>query len=400
MSSLASVKRFIEPDPRRLKVYGILDAIAAEIEPTKEHQNRAESAYIAVGKWLAASDNPLLRGLEVYAHGSAGIGTAIRPVGRDEFDIDLIGFAPNFDAHEAPEKLKAAVGQRLAEHSSYAKILEEKKRCWRLNYVGDFHLDFSPTIRNPICTLGGELVPDRKLRAWHPTNPRGYSRLFSTRAALTARYSAPFLRSISAQKSSLQPFPSMLSQRGVLPRGVQLLKRHRDNYFLTETAEIAPISIVITTLAMRAYEYCVRRHEFEDELQLLIDVIRLMPHFIDRPIRHGRQIYAVWNETTDGENFAERWNEEPARRHAFFEWHAQALKDLETLRDAVGIDEIAKHAQLAFGTNVAKRVIGKFTNVISDARSQNRLSITKASGLVIGESAFSTKVPKNDFFGD
>lgn len=39
---------------------------------------------------------------------------------------------------------------------------------------------------------------------------------------------------------------------------------------------------------------------------------RPMPHFIDRPIINGRPIYVAANETTVGENFAERWNTEPA----------------------------------------------------------------------------------------
>ena len=144
---------------------------------------------------------------------------------------------------------------------------------------------------------------------------------------------------IAAQRdaATTEPFPVRQSVKGILRRTVQLLKRHRDLEFLHVQEEIAPISIIITTLAMRSYEMCVRRHVFADELQVLIDTIRLMPVFIERPLVNGRQIYAVWNETTEGESFAERWNEEPARVEAFYKWHSKALADFESLRDLVGI---------------------------------------------------------------
>jgi hypothetical protein len=42
-----------------------------------------------------------------------------------------------------------------------------------LNYAREYHLDISPTIINVDCDNGGELVPDKKLREFKPTNPKG-----------------------------------------------------------------------------------------------------------------------------------------------------------------------------------------------------------------------------------
>jgi len=50
----------------------------------------ARTSYELVAEWLAASDNPLLKQIEVYAHGSAGLGTTVRPIRREDFDVDLI----------------------------------------------------------------------------------------------------------------------------------------------------------------------------------------------------------------------------------------------------------------------------------------------------------------------
>ena len=31
-------------------------------------------------------------------------------------------------------------------------------RCWRLSYANEFHMDITPSIPNPNCRFGGELV--------------------------------------------------------------------------------------------------------------------------------------------------------------------------------------------------------------------------------------------------
>ena len=46
-----------------------------------------------------------------------------------------------------------------------------------------------------------------------------------------------------------------------------------------------------------------------------VATIRMMPHFIDRPILDGRRGYAILNETTNGENFADNWNKDERPRH-------------------------------------------------------------------------------------
>ncbi|MCR8550028.1 nucleotidyltransferase, partial [Salipiger sp. P9] len=240
---------------RRAQVFTILEEICQELEWTQTQFEKARTSYEAVANWLAGSSDPMLASLHVYLHGSGALGTSIKPIGRDEFDVDLISFILGLGPAIAPARLKAAIGKRLREHAYYASILEEKKRCWRLNYAGDFHLDISPTIANPNCMNGGELVPDRKLRDWHATNPRAYRALFDERAALVPRMTQSI---IAAQRdaATTEPFPVRQSVKGILRRTVQLLKRHRDLEFLHVQEEIAPISIIITTLAMRSYEVC------------------------------------------------------------------------------------------------------------------------------------------------
>ena len=100
--------------------------------------------------------------------------------------------------------------------------------------------------------------------------------------------------------------------------------------------------MIITTLAAWSYEHCVGTMVFDSELDVLCAVIRHMPDFIQPQEEGGRIHWAIWNETTQGENFAERWNAETAKAQAFFDWHAAAICDLESFTAAEGLDRLSK----------------------------------------------------------
>lgn len=384
---------------RKSAVYSILDEICRDLELTEAQLDAAKTSYEAVADWLSGSTVPVLRNIRVYAHGSAGLGTSVKPLRREDFDVDLICLVLGFTADRSPAELKRLIGDRLRENARYAVMLEEKKRCWRLNYEREFHLDISPTILNLECTKGGELVPDRKLRDWHPTNPSGYKALFDTRAKLLPRVKVTKSGRANDQ-ANVEPFPIKPTGRGVLRRTVQLLKRHRDIYFESVTAEVAPISIVITTLAAQAYEYCVRMFAFDTELDVVVATIRLMPRFIEQRMVYGRLEYWVANETTEGENFADRWNAEPARVEAFHAWHAKALVDFEMAASLEGLDAISLSLQASLGGAVVRRIMDRRAEMIGSARTAGRLFIGSTGGLSLSAGANATPIPRNTNFGD
>lgn len=384
---------------RKAELYSILDQICQSLELTDEQLEAARKSYEAVAEWLGSSDQPLLKLIDVYVHGSAGLGTTVRPLNREDFDVDLICKLLLFAAGRSPAELKKLVGDRLRENARYSAMLEEKKRCWRLNYAREYHLDISPTIINPDCDNGGELVPDKKLREFKPTNPKGYKELFEHRASLVPRIRAS-KSAMAEDRANIEPFPQHGYSKGILRRAVQLLKRHRDIHFQFITEEVAPISIIITTLAAQAYEYCVKTFPFDSELDVLVATIRMMPHFIAQPFLNGRRMYVVANETTIGENFAERWNTEPARVRAFYEWHAKALADFEVLPTLEGADGVTKLLESSLGGKAVRSVMDERTRVISQARVNQKLYVAPAVGLTLSSPANATAVRTNTFFGD
>lgn len=384
---------------RRSDLYQLLDQLCHEIELSDAQFEAAKENYEAVGAWLAGAEHDSLKKLEIYVHGSTALGTTVKPLGSDEHDVDLICRVPDFSALLPPSTLKAMIGDRLRQHAKYRAILEEKKRCWRLNYAREFHLDISPTIPNPACLNNGELVPDRKLKIWKPTNPIGYRLQFERRASLIPALRMQKSLVVADAQATIEPFPSKRNRKGILRRTVQLLKRHRDIAFLLVNEDIAPISIIITTLAAEAYEYCVNAHEFDTELDVLIATIRFMPHFIEKDVVNGKQHWIVRNETTKGENFAERWNSEPKRAEAFYRWHAQALADFDEFAMLEGVDRLRQTLSKSLGSKEVSTVFNRRTNAISDARVDNKLFVAPTLGLMLSAPERAVQVPRNTYFG-
>ena len=226
----------------------LLIAGAKELDLTPTQHARAVGHYEAVGEYLAERGSPLeCYSPVVFAQGSMAIGTATKPVGRDEFDLDLMcRLLIQFSAN--PAEVKRIVGKRLQDHDTYRRMLREKNRCWRLVYAGEFHMDIIPGIPDPQGqTETALLVPDRALRCWKETDPKGYAAWFVTRAKIT-------IFAKEAIRAEVEPAPSQPDEQRKLPLQVivQLLKRHRDLMFVDD--EDAPISIIITTLAAHAYD--------------------------------------------------------------------------------------------------------------------------------------------------
>ncbi|MBN8990650.1 MAG: nucleotidyltransferase [Rhizobiales bacterium] len=385
---------------KNVQLVGVLERMCQALELTDSQFELAKSRYEGVGRWLAEAEDPLISMIAIYLQGSTAIGTTVKPIGSYEHDVDLVAHVPEPDHIVSPASLKAAIGDRLRANGHYARILEEMGRCWRLNYANEFHLDITPSILNPACHRGGELVPDKALRAWSASNPKGYKALFLERSKLMPqmRLMKGAIAADSA-RSQIEPYPEQVGFKGILPRTVQLAKRHRDIHFLELDPCLAPISVIITTLASRSYEFCVRNRVYDSELDLLCDVIRNMPVFVQIDDSGGRRQWFIWNETTDNENFAEKWNADARRAHAFYSWQGRLLADLENLAHVEGLDALSKRLGGAFGETPAARALVGMTKSVTTARRTGRLLATPALGLGVSAFPASTAVRGNTFFG-
>jgi hypothetical protein len=303
-----------------------LQSVAESLDIPPQLAEQAVSTYNDVAEWLGQEDSPLREYFpSIYPQGSFRLGTIVRPADpRGEFDVDLVCRLRISKERTTQADLKKLVGDRLRDSDEYQRLLEERRRCWTLDYPNWFHLDVLPAIPDPEREDSGILITDTALRLWQFSNPIGYSEWFfeRMRKVLTEE------RTVLAKSAgvSIEDIPEW-RVRTPLQRAIQLLKRHRDLHFKFED-ERRPVSIIITTLAARAYD------GERDVESALVKLVRQMPSHIEK--RDGK--WWVANPAHPDENFADKWNERPERRQAFVTWLERVFSD-------IGLNALSKSAR-------------------------------------------------------
>jgi len=383
---------------KKLYLVGMLELACEKLDITDAEREMARSRYEAVGEWLSDGQNTYLANSSIYTQGSIRLRTTVRPIGRNEFDVDLICFLPGA-ANLGPHQVRDLVGNRLKENSTYKGMLEPHNRAWRLVYANEFHMDITPAIADPKHANGAVLVPDRELQDWKESHPKGYASWFE---GITKREPGLLLEK-RAIKADVEPMPSEIQFMGSLRRIVQIMKRHRDVWCSKLPAaqrDDAPISIILTTLAARAYEGCVHTR-YDNALDLLLDVVDAMPRFIEQ-----RTVYPagledwIQNPMNAKENFADKWKAHPQRKVAFGQWHRQFRTDLDRLAQQQGLDAIATGLGGMLDESISKSVLAETTRRLNSNREYGRV-VTGAGGLIgtaLAQPA--SAVPKNTFYGE
>lgn len=319
-----------------IKITDILDI------PDYLHED-AVLKYEDIGAWLASNDSELRDySPEIYPQGSFRLGTVIRPISdAGEYDIDLVCHLRIDKERTTQDELKQMVGDRLEKRDDISEILDESRRCWCLNYPGQFHMDVLPAIPNSERPPTGILLTDTDLVRWQKSNPVAYADWFYDQMkVILEEKRIEFAESIQA---SVEDVPEW-QVKTPLQRVVQLLKRHRDIYFQNDQ-ENKPVSIIITTLAARAY-----RNQ-ANLFAAVSDITQNMAQYIEN--RNG--IWWIANPVDPDENFGDKWNEKPERRVAFFEWLQNVQEDFEHALQEHTFQEASYSLRPAFGENTVLR---------------------------------------------
>jgi len=392
-------------DNRFLIMDSILREIAEELDISPSKYQQAVERYTSVGRHLEGGQYPGTSGEpQIYVQGSFRLGTIVRPLrgGKEaEYDIDLACELGASVHNSDPERIKQMVGDRLKEHGTYSKMLEkEGRRCWTLIYAEEegagFHLDTLPCVPHPISSP--KVLPRYGEQAiaitnrdepevpyeWRFSNPNGFADWFadSQRQA--------FLRAAALQKSEIsKKYAAVYASVGDVPdqlvrtplqRVVQLLKRHRDARFSGRENEWdKPISIIITTLAARAYQ------QETDVFSALVNIIDRIQRYQDTGIIEcvdGE--WRIENPANPEENFAERWNDEGSERaDAFFAWLEWVKSDLDSLLNASSDWEVETILQKAFGETPGKRVAANHRGLAPGAQNVPRSLFGRVAGALI-----------------
>lgn len=371
-----------------MKSVRILEKVAGSIEIPDSTYELAERRYKDLGTWLGRPESSCsLFVPHVRAQGSFRLGTVIRPVHKGAaYDLDLgclleKGFSKR---DRTQHSLKELLGSEIELYRQARRIVEEKiakHRCWRLEYSDElkFHLDIVPCIpesedeRNAIrkamveagspnvladsvAKLTVNITDDRHpgyrvlVPNWYVSSPEGYARWFESRMRLVPALLEK--RLIEARVARIDDLPAF---RWKLPlqQCVQILKRHRDIMFI-EQPDLAPISIIITTLASRAYQ----------GEQNIADTLRRCLYGMEALISPVRP--RVPNPVNPREDFADKWAtpEGLSKRleQNFHTWLAQAKADFEMLHGAGDEDSLYQQALERFGAK-SESILGSAPGV-------------------------------------
>lgn len=351
--------------------HGILEEIAKTIEIPDSAYETAERRYRDLGNWFAQHRSACGRfDPHIHAQGSFRLGTVIRPLGDDEaYDLDLScklrqGISKTTHTQEDVKTLVGIDVNSYRRARQIDKPVQEKHRCWRLEYADDlsFHIDIVPCIpeeyprrrliedaiikaqssdealAKTIADLSVNITDDRLpgyrilTTNWLLSNPEGYARWFESRMSLARTMLEALKRQLKAAK--IEDIPAF-KWKTPLQRCVQMFKRHRDIMF-ADNPDMKPISIIITTLAGRAYQ------GETDLWEAARNVLDKMGGLINP------QVPRVPNPVNPAEDFADKWSTQAGRANRleenFHTWLTQARLDFRALaasRDAEFISELA-----------------------------------------------------------
>lgn len=388
----------------------ILEAITETLDLTDTQYRQIQQAYRGVGTWLSDSDDPVLRETLIYSQGSVRLNTTVKPGPDEPFDIDLVCYLPHA-GYESSTNVFDAVERRLNEHERYKTMFERLPRGFRINYAALYHLDITPgTDFYSIPRLEGHplWITDRKTE-WKESNPDGYARWFDDiTEKKPLRLGAVFESAAadSALNKSLAPLPDH-TRKKLLNRIVQILKRHRDEWIAGQDDSVypfKPISAIITTLAAHAYQKIIdERRAYDNDLDIIIDTIELMPDFIKK----GMSGYEVLNPAMLAENFAEKWNITEENKgltlHATFcKWLEAAWQSFSVISSSLGRDKLLENISNNFGSAPVQIVRKQMTDNLSELRRSGQLTLAGGTGALItgtSSAAQSNPVPANTFYG-
>ena len=379
---------------RKRALFSLFDRIGLELEIPAGRYQEANKRYKSVSDWLHNCPDLGKLNPDIFPQGSFALGTTVRPLHGDEYDLDFIGhLEAAHPARYTQQQVYDMFFRRLREHATYKDMIELKKRCVRVRYANEFHLDITPAVTNPVCLVGSLLVPDRKHKEWKPSHPKGYADWFGRIANRQPSFSVLAKSPTEGRHitlASTEPLPAQRASKEVLRRAIQVMKRHRDVYAEKnpESAEFLPISIIITTLAAKAYEVAVGMQEYDSEFDLQHTTIGLMPKFLEGPDSRG--FYRVMNPTNVGENFADKW-QRPQYYQTFIGWHQTLQHDLQHLEKLAGTDALRKSLRETLGAPEVDRVFSREIAAVTQARPQQQVLVTTT--------AASIQVRPNTFFG-
>jgi len=355
----------------------LLALIAEEIQLPPSLDEKARERYEALTEYLESTELARFP-IAVYAQGSYRIGTTVKPLSGEEFDLDFV-LELALPTLVTPGQLMEAVWSEIQRNGRYAGMIERRPSCIRLIYADEFHMDVVPAV--PDRDHGGTavLIPrdSRGVLVWHGTNPRGYAAWFESKAE----------RRMPTKEMAVEPLPRPIpaAEKTPLQTAVQLYKRH--HHVAVADEHLRTASVVLTTLTAQASGAA---RTLGEALSLLVEDLRRFEKAEVPPV--------ITNPAASHEVVSDKWADLSIFR--VFRQHTVKLRrDWEEVLQLQGRDypALARKLSEMFGEPPVHRAFKAAESQRQAARATGLLAMGSGGILQIGSGTRPN--PRHTYFG-
>ena len=363
------------------QVDDLLQRICEKLQISSTQRELAKKRYEAVGQLLAKDEILSPTKPHIYPQGSLRIGTTVKPLSGQEYDLDLVCELSlvNYQRY-APTTILNVIEARLKSNDIYRPLIERLNRCIRLNYANEFHLDILPACPDVMKNNGAVKVPDRKVQEWKDSNPKGYAEWFEQRSIIYEKVVAKVVEPL--------PYHEPVESKPPLKIAVQLMKRYRDIYF-QDNNDVAPISIVITTLAGLFYR---------SETSTNQSISNILQNITSKISTNSHRLVVI-NPTNPDEDFSEKWEGNKELYANFVRWVFD-FQEIWKIFNATKGSNAIKIIQKMFGEDVTNIALKNQTEFMEKNRRNGLLGVSPSTGsILIGTLGNALPIKKNTFYG-
>ena len=339
---------------------------------------------------------------DMYPQGSFAFGTVVRPSSKDPdatYDLDFICQLRQTKDQITPSELRQKIEDALSSNDRYSGKLHVYGECFTIEYadINDigFTIDIVPAAdetlsrkqelqrksQRPDLLSTAIAIPrqngERNYR-WLTNNPRGFQKWFE-------EINEPFLNQCREERrkkifnenrtvfASVDDIPTGL-ERSAMQRVVQILKYHRDMYYLKiqrkDGDTLKPISAILNTVVANIAQSASAQLDVFSLLEYVLRELSVYAKYQTLSKESFARLYGtrsvivrskddqkwiIQNPADPEDNLADKWNENAEIPKYFFLWVAACENDLiqsqqwpddrfrSTMENAFGATTIQKY---------------------------------------------------------
>lgn len=323
--------------------------------------------------------------IRMYPHGSFRLKTTVKPLLKNEYDLDFVVEIPSA-VNMMPQELYNHIYRILSNDRTHKSMVEKKSRCIRVKYANDFHIDIMPgKVFN--CNTNEIIVPDIEMKSWyHHSNPIGYAEWFENQARHAIRYELSQQRIFNASTEPITE-QEIVTRLEPLRRAVQLVKRYRDVYCDRHDAEPVRSIVLCTLMGYISSSY-------SSEIEIISDYCTYVNGKI---AAFNGAPFEVKNPVVD-EVLTEKWTENKKNYNDFVKMMQSLTEHMQKLGSTSLNTDIVTLLKEMFGENLTSDVIKNLADGVSKARATGTLGVTAMGVLKTTKTIAAVK--KNTFYGE